>query len=292
MAVLAAQEFSALDFVGISGCRSGRRISGLGATPGEKAAALAKKAKDLPPPSRGVTMEDVDLSYSRSSGPGGQNVNKVETRVQASFDVDAARQDNLRIVMQKLQALIDQAALKPKMPDQRKVDKMRRVICTAPTFSEQVIRSGKATLFAPRLPPEYELWMGKILDADAILQNYGVDEVVYVDEVASWFESQSPAMIYVQRGRNSDSGAEVVPASFEGMEKYEAMMRQARPGLMEYQLESTFAYSCHYNGGCRLLSYTPIAGSGPNSAALSSSHAGAPNDRKLEDRVTHLCDLV
>ncbi|CAK9006213.1 unnamed protein product [Durusdinium trenchii] len=161
MAVLAAQEFSALDFVGISGCRSGRRISGLGATPGEKAAALAKKAKDLPPPSRGVTMEDVDLSYSRSSGPGGQNVNKVETRVQASFDVDAARflpkwvkenlrkqqanrfskdgilrlsseeqrtrQDNLRIVMQKLQALIDQAALKPKMPDQRKVDKMRRV---------------------------------------------------------------------------------------------------------------------------------------------------------------------
>lgn len=79
------------------------------------------------------------------------------------------------------------------------------------------VESGKATLFAPRLPPEYELWMGKILDADAILQNYGVDEVVYVDEVASWFESQSPAMIYVQRGRNSDSGAEVVPASFEGM---------------------------------------------------------------------------
>ncbi|CAJ1356013.1 unnamed protein product [Effrenium voratum] len=51
------------------------------------------------------------------------------------------------------------------------------------------------------------------------------------------------------------------------------MMRQARPGLMEYQLESTFAYSCHYNGGCRLLSYTPIAGSGPNSAALCSVRA-------------------
>ncbi|CAE8594229.1 unnamed protein product, partial [Polarella glacialis] len=70
-----------------------------------------------------------------------------------------------------------------------------------------------------------------------------------------------------------------------------AMMRQARPGIMEYQLESTFAYSCHYNGGCRLLSYTPIAGSGPNSAVLHYGHAGAPNDRKLEDGDIVLCDM-
>ncbi|CAJ1356012.1 unnamed protein product [Effrenium voratum] len=72
------------------------------ATRGEKAAELAKKGKDLPPPSRSITMDDVDLQFSRSSGPGGQNVNKVETRVQASFDVDSARflpqwvKDNLR----------------------------------------------------------------------------------------------------------------------------------------------------------------------------------------------------
>ncbi|CAE7840421.1 mrpl58 [Symbiodinium sp. KB8] len=109
----------------------------------------------------GPAAAEVNLRYSRSSGPGGQNVNKVETRVQASFDVDAAnflpkwvkenlrkqeaarfnkdgilmvdaeeqrtRQDNTRIVMQKLQAMIDKAALKPKMPDKAKVNKMKRI---------------------------------------------------------------------------------------------------------------------------------------------------------------------
>ncbi|CAL1162559.1 unnamed protein product [Cladocopium goreaui] len=158
------QEFLDVDFVGsVQWSRSSRSLR---ATPGwericcERAAELAKKAKDLPPPSRGISMDDVDLSYSRSSGPGGQNVNKVETKVQASFDVGTAkflpnwvkenlrkqqvnrfnkdgvlivsceeqrtRQDNLRIVMQKLQGMIDKAAFKPKMPDKAKVNKMRR----------------------------------------------------------------------------------------------------------------------------------------------------------------------
>lgn len=158
MLALASQEFLDVDFVGsVQWSRSSRSLR---ATPGERAAELAKKAKDLPPPSRGISMDDVDLSYSRSSGPGGQNVNKVETKVQASFDVGTAkflpnwvkenlrkqqvnrfnkdgvlivsceeqrtRQDNLRIVMQKLQGMIDKAAFKPKMPDKAKVNKMRR----------------------------------------------------------------------------------------------------------------------------------------------------------------------
>ena len=148
--------------------------------------------------------------------------------------------------------------------------------------------------------------MGKIESPCEIRERYGVDEVFYTDEVASVVASRSPKRIFVQLGKNADSGSETVPASFESMrEKYVVddevlhdvlyecrsckgpeevallrlvnsissdahieMMQATRPGLMEYQLESTFAHSCYYNGGCRLLSYTPIAGSGPNSAVL------------------------
>jgi ribosome-associated protein len=40
-----------------------------------------------------IPLEEVDLRYSRSSGPGGQHAQKTETRVEAVFDV--AKSDTL-----------------------------------------------------------------------------------------------------------------------------------------------------------------------------------------------------
>src|SRR6187200_321821 len=37
-----------------------------------------------------IPVEEIDLRYSRSSGPGGQHAQKTETRVEATFDVDAS----------------------------------------------------------------------------------------------------------------------------------------------------------------------------------------------------------
>jgi ribosome-associated protein len=37
-----------------------------------------------------IPLEEVDLRYSRSSGPGGQHAQKTETRVEAVFDVEAS----------------------------------------------------------------------------------------------------------------------------------------------------------------------------------------------------------
>lgn len=42
------------------------------------------------------------------------------------------------------------------------------------------------------------------------------------------------------------------------------VMRKARPGMMEYQLESLFMHHTYYYGGCRFMSYTCICACGPN----------------------------
>ena len=51
----------------------------------------------LQPPNEGqdkftgyIPIEELDITYSRSSGPGGQNVNKVNTKVEVRFNISSA----------------------------------------------------------------------------------------------------------------------------------------------------------------------------------------------------------
>ncbi|KAI8470086.1 MAG: hypothetical protein J3K34DRAFT_469426 [Monoraphidium minutum] len=63
---------------------------------GDAAASAAADAPAVAPPPpkqfnvRPITKDDVDFSFARSSGPGGQNVNKVNTKVDMRFQLDSA----------------------------------------------------------------------------------------------------------------------------------------------------------------------------------------------------------
>lgn len=69
------------------------------------------------------------------------------------------------------------------------------------------------------------------------------------------------------------------------------VMRNAKVGMKEYQLESMFLHHTYFYGGCRHCSYTCICATGNNGAVLHYGHAAAPNDKTLEDGDMALLDM-
>lgn len=148
------------------------------------------------------------------------------------------------------------------------------------------IASGKTILLIPRLSEEYAIWLGKIYPPSHFQQYYEVEEVKYVDEIVQVLQSFDTKVIYVLKGKNTDSGNEFKPAKFAGIERFQVdenalfpeivecrviktkdeldllryvnkmsslahieVMKQIRPGMMEYEMESLFQHYIYSNGG-------------------------------------------
>lgn len=93
-------------------------------------------------------------------------------------------------------------------------------------FGAISLATGKTTLFIPKLPNEYLVWCGTIYPPSHFQVSYAVDEVLYVEDIASWVseqlskEEEHGAKLHLMEGENSDSGLFAKPAKFEGSQKF------------------------------------------------------------------------
>ncbi|XP_039255491.2 xaa-Pro dipeptidase-like [Styela clava] len=190
------------------------------------------------------------------------------------------------------------------------------------------IDSGKATLFMPKLPDSYKVWLGEIYSLGHFKAKYAVEDVQYTADVAEILKAASPSTLLTLRGLNTDSGKMTKEAVFDGIsgfkvnntllhkeitalrviksaqelevlryvskvssEAHMELMRRIRPGWMEYQAESLFKHHVYLHGGCRHVAYTCIGATGENCAILHYGHAGAPNDKKINNGDMCLFDM-
>lgn len=71
-------------------------------------------------------------------------------------------------------------------------------------FGAVDLHSGRSLLFVPHLPPSYAVWMGHIASKEELREQYAVDEVLYVEELAPTLRALSPPCLHLLCGTNSD----------------------------------------------------------------------------------------
>jgi Xaa-Pro dipeptidase len=99
--------------------------------------------------------------------------------------------------------------------------------------------SGKGTLFMPRLPESYSVWMGRIQPPEHFQEHYAVDDVRYADEMASVLQAMKPSVLLLLEGVNTDSGATAHPAAFDGIASFETDRKTLHPHIVECRVRKS-----------------------------------------------------
>ncbi|CAL8085476.1 unnamed protein product [Calicophoron daubneyi] len=186
----------------------------------------------------------------------------------------------------------------------------------------------RSILFIPRTDDNTAIYSGVPAAPDEITVKYAVNETHYVDEMESFFKKFKPTLLLTLHGLNTDSDRYTQEAKFPGIEQFKVdnkilhpimaecrvfknpceldviryacrvssaahrhLMRCVKPGMHEFEAESLFSSYCYFHGGMRHMCYTCIAASGKNCAVLHYGHAGAPNERVIQDGDLCLFDM-
>jgi len=179
----------------------------------------------------------------------------------------------------------------------------------------------ETVLFITPGTDESERWEGERRPMDYYSKRFGMDATHPVSELDQVLQSRGIKDLFTLEGTNLDSGnATRTRPNFPGMEKYNEdktklypflaelrvcktaeeirllrlanlvssaahvyVMRHARAGLVELQLESLFKAWCGFFGAARHCAYTCICGSGAHGSILHYGHAERPNERVVQD---------
>ncbi|XP_016139898.1 xaa-Pro dipeptidase [Sinocyclocheilus grahami] len=181
------------------------------------------------------------------------------------------------------------------------------------------VNSKKSILFVPKLPESYATWMGEIYPREHFKEKYAIDEVHYTTDIADVLTKMKPSVLLtlvrafsftlckVFQDANlvlavvqlssvsvrSDCRREFIEIIRLYLEREgkPSVMKRVKPGVKEYEMESLFQHYCYARGGMRHTSYTCICGSGNNSSILHYGHAGAANDKTIQDGDMCLFDM-
>ncbi|KAL6006004.1 hypothetical protein ACLOJK_040049 [Asimina triloba] len=179
------------------------------------------------------------------------------------------------------------------------------------------VASGKSILFAPRLPVDYAVWLGKIKPLSYFKERYMVNEVFYTDEIGrvlhEHYKGSGKPFLFLLHGLNTDSNNFSKPAELEEMEKFDTDLNTLHPILTECRIlksdlelaliqyandisseahiEVKTAFNLVIVWGMGLESTNTGNILENYSAVLHYGHAAAPNERTFEDGDMALLDM-
>lgn len=138
-----------------------------------------------------------------------------------------------------------------------------------------VLDGARETLLVPRVDAHHRVWEGHVPGPAEARKLFGVDKVMYADELKKVLKGRRP----VAPAKLRDALDELRAVKTEGElalmrrandvsgKAHLAVMKATRPGLREYELQAVFDAAC-LKAGLKHLAYPSIVAAGVNGAVL------------------------
>ena len=148
-----------------------------------------------------------------------------------------------------------------------------------------VLDGARETLFVPRIDAHHRVWEGHVPSPDEARRLFGVDRVMYADELPKVVKGKRAVKAADLRDALDELRAVKTEGELDLMREanrvsgdaHRSVMRLARPGMREYEIQAIFDAAC-LRAGLKHLAYPSIVAAGANGAVLHYRR----NDAKLE----------